>query len=602
MADKIPAGMFLRVSTTGQATAAGQGNEADIPTQRAACEKFIAQHPEWELVREYIEVGSAFSKSAGERDELMRAQGDIKAGTIKALVVFMFDRLGRIEAETPFVVQNFVQMGAEVWSVREGQRKFESHVDSLINYITFWQAGGESKKTSERVTSAMTLMAEQGLYTGGKTPYGYRTVETGRVTKKQLPEKTLVINEDEAAVVRRAFDLALSSGYGCHRVARTLNEEGLRNRNGNQWSHSAVSNMLRNPLYKGVKAYNRTTGKGLGKKQVRLPPEQWTLAEQPNPAWVIILQADWEAVNRQKTIAVAQQKAQQEYNDTLRDTGVIDRTKLLFGGFAYCGICGAKMITGYSPYRWKTQDGVTKRKDNPVYRCGNRSSGKLGCTAKSSYQKHKVEDAILAELHGYFDRLRQMELSADISELQKQNTATEEKIIKQLGKEIDKTRKELSGLEDEILKVITGESPLPRDTLERMLSERKGKLDELVVDLTAAEELLSRKKIEQTDLEMLREVIPVWSEVFDNATVDEQKVMLSKVIERVDVSPGDMKVQLRLHVREFIGSVAKKPTEVGKKRAGKVTANSIDKVRDKDVTVALALIAEVHENFILNTS
>ena len=577
MAEKIPVGMFLRVSTAGQATANKQ-QEADIPTQRAACERFIAQHPDWELVREYVEVGSAFNKTANERDELIRVKEDIASSTIKVLVVFMFDRLGRIEAETPFVVQNFVRMGAEVWSVREGQRKFESHVDNLINYITFWQAGGESKKTSERVTAAMTLMAEQGLYTGGKTPYGYRTIETGRLTKKQLPEKTLAINEDEAAIVRRAFELALNSGYGCHRVARTLNAEGLRNRGGNQWSHSAISNMLRNPIYKGVKAYNRTTGKGIGNKQVRLPPEQWTLAGQPNPAWVIVPQESWDAVNRQKEATVARQKDQQAYNDSLRDSGAIDRTKLLFGGFAYCGICGAKMSTGYSPYRWKTEDGKTHRKDNPVYRCGTRANGKLGCTGKPAYQKRKVEDAILAELRGYFDRLRQIELSDDISELQKQNTATEEKIIRQLSKEIDKTHKELSGLESEIIKVVTGKSPLPRDTLERMLSERKTRLDELTTDRAAAKQLLSRKKIEQGDLEMLREVIPVWSEVFDNATVDEQKVMLSKIIERVEVSPGDMEVQLRLHVREFTGSVTEKLTTAGKKRVNKVTVNGIDMI------------------------
>jgi len=236
------------------------------------------------------------------------------------------------------------------------------------------------------------------------------------------------------------------------------------------------------------------------------------------------------------------------------------------------------MSTGYSPYRWKTEDGKTHRKDNPVYRCGTRANGKLGCTGKPAYQKRKVEDAILAELRGYFDRLRQIELSDDISELQKQNTATEEKIIRQLSKEIDKTHKELSGLESEIIKVVTGKSPLPRDTLERMLSERKTRLDELTTDRAAAKQLLSRKKIEQGDLEMLREVIPVWSEVFDNATVDEQKVMLSKIIERVEVSPGDMEVQLRLHVREFTGSVTEKLTTAGKKRVNKVTVNGIDMI------------------------
>ena len=41
------------------------------------------------------------------------------------LLVFMFDRLGRREDETPFVVQWFVQQGIEVWSTREGEQRFD---------------------------------------------------------------------------------------------------------------------------------------------------------------------------------------------------------------------------------------------------------------------------------------------------------------------------------------------------------------------------------------------------------------------------------------------------------------------------------------------
>ena len=60
------------------------------------------------------------------------------------LLVFMFDRLGRRDDETPFVVQWFVQQGIEVWSTKEGEQRFDNHVNKLLNYIRFWQASGES--------------------------------------------------------------------------------------------------------------------------------------------------------------------------------------------------------------------------------------------------------------------------------------------------------------------------------------------------------------------------------------------------------------------------------------------------------------------------
>ena len=44
-------------------------------------------------------------------------------GEFNILLVFMFDRLGRRDDETPFVVEWFVKQGIEVWSAMEGDRK-----------------------------------------------------------------------------------------------------------------------------------------------------------------------------------------------------------------------------------------------------------------------------------------------------------------------------------------------------------------------------------------------------------------------------------------------------------------------------------------------
>lgn len=63
----------------------------------------------------------------------------------EVLLVFMFDRLGRIQNETPLVLEWFAMHGIEVWSTKEGQQAFENDTDYLMNYIRFWQAGGESK-------------------------------------------------------------------------------------------------------------------------------------------------------------------------------------------------------------------------------------------------------------------------------------------------------------------------------------------------------------------------------------------------------------------------------------------------------------------------
>ena len=53
------------------------------------------------------------------------------------------------------------------WSVNEGQQRFDTHVDKLMNYIRYWQASGESLKTSVRTRTRLEQLTGEGHYTGG---------------------------------------------------------------------------------------------------------------------------------------------------------------------------------------------------------------------------------------------------------------------------------------------------------------------------------------------------------------------------------------------------------------------------------------------------
>lgn len=87
----------------------------------------------WEIIREVSEKEvSGFKVSAKDRDAIQDMQRDAAQGKFDILLVFMFDRLGRREDETPFVVEWFAQHGIEVWSTVEGQQRFENHVDKLL--------------------------------------------------------------------------------------------------------------------------------------------------------------------------------------------------------------------------------------------------------------------------------------------------------------------------------------------------------------------------------------------------------------------------------------------------------------------------------------
>ena len=105
---------------------------------------FIKAHPDWVFLYERLEKGvSGYKLSADQRDVIVEIKKMAEQKKFDILLVFMFDRLGRREDETPFLVEWFIQHDIDVWSTREGQTRLENRGDKLINYIRYWQAGGE---------------------------------------------------------------------------------------------------------------------------------------------------------------------------------------------------------------------------------------------------------------------------------------------------------------------------------------------------------------------------------------------------------------------------------------------------------------------------
>ena len=86
----------------------------DIPMQKIACHEF-AENNGWIIAKEFYEKGiSGFKVSANDRDAIQDLKEAALNHEFDVLLVYMFDRLGRRDDETPFVVEWFVKQGIEV--------------------------------------------------------------------------------------------------------------------------------------------------------------------------------------------------------------------------------------------------------------------------------------------------------------------------------------------------------------------------------------------------------------------------------------------------------------------------------------------------------
>lgn len=87
---------LYRVSTVGQV------EKDDIPMQKQFCREFVNCHSGWHIENEFYEKGiSGYKVSAKDRDAVQEIQRDAVQGKFDVLLVYMFDRLGRRDDETP---------------------------------------------------------------------------------------------------------------------------------------------------------------------------------------------------------------------------------------------------------------------------------------------------------------------------------------------------------------------------------------------------------------------------------------------------------------------------------------------------------------------
>lgn len=535
-------GCLYRVSTLKQA------EKNDIPMQKTACKEFIKTKRDWKFEKEYIELGvSGYKLKESERDVLQDIKKDVINKKIDVLLVFMFDRIGRREEETPFVVQWLINQGIEVWSVKEGQRKIETRADKLINYLTYWQAGGESEKTSIRVREAQEQMAEKGILTyGGKrnAPYGYEFIKSGTYTKKGVERQKLIIVEKEANIIRKIFELYTVFGYGVGRIAKYLNNKKIKPKRGKLWGISTISSILSNPIYMGYPAYNRRTTKNANSRR-KLPFEDWILPKERIDELVIISEEVW---YKTKKIKDSRNRYVKNDDDIIINKPFQTKSDLLFIGLLKCGECGYSFMTSESKKRKRNGEEVKYM----YYRCSSARFTNSCNLNKKSISKEKLEKPILDTIFDFLNNIEKMDLSEEIRNSMQSNQQKEKNELRKCEEEIVEIENNINTLKEEVVKSLSGKSNFSSELLNELLDEKKQELEQVLARKNNLETILIRKDIEQKDILKVKNMIPNWKEEFENADVEMKKMLLTEFIKEIRVYNDKIEIDFLFEINDYI--------------------------------------------------
>jgi site-specific DNA recombinase len=327
-----------------------------LDAQREAGEAYVAsqRHEGWTLVPDYYDDGG-FSGGSMERPALKRLLADIAAGKIDVIVVYKVDRLSRSLADFAKMVEIFDAHTVSFVSVTQ-QFNTTTSMGRLTLNILLSFAQFEREVIGERVRDKVAASKRKGMWMGGSPPYGYDVIE-----------RRLVINDAEAAVVRKIFQrfLVLRSTT---KLTEELRQEGCltksyvtgsgRHKQGRLMDKGFLYKLLSNPVYLGETRH---------RDQVY-----------PGQHIAIIDRAQWLEVRRIM-----------EENPTARGNAARAQNPALLRGLIRCGGCDSGMTPTHTrrhgrQYRYYTPNAKIKKSCNtcPV---GNVPAG-------------EVEDIVMAQV------------------------------------------------------------------------------------------------------------------------------------------------------------------------------------------------------------
>ena len=490
---------LYRVSTKGQV------EKDDIPMQKEACRNF-AESQGWEIVKEFSEKGvSGFKKSAKERDELQKIQQAAMEGKFDILLVFMFDRLGRRDDETPFIVEWFTKQGIEVWSVNEGQQRFDTHVDKLMNYIRYWQASGESLKTSVRTRTRLEQLTGEGHYTGGTVAFGYKRVRLGRVNKKNQEVCDLVIDEAEAEIVRLIFHKYVYEGYGAQKLSHYLYEQGVVGRNNKNIPNTSIVRMIKN---KGYTGYLINGAVETECPQLRIiEPELFEQA----------------------------QELRQARTCERGGTSLGTSSKALLTGLVYCAHCGNRLSLTSSGRTHTYADGHTVKEVRPRYSCFYKIRHPGECDGQSGYGVSKLDSIVEEVVRQIFAQFREVSRKKLLESVKTNDAARIQKKVKKIQKDLESKQKELDDLKAETILVIRGVSALDKELLGTLVAEAKDALETLEKQLVQAQEEYEEATKTAKRSNYICNELFTWADVYDTANHDERRAILQQFIKEIRV-------------------------------------------------------------------
>jgi site-specific DNA recombinase len=223
-----------------------------IDSQRTEVREMAAREDR-KIVKEFTETISA--SEPGQRSGFAEMIEYIKSGKANAIICFKMDRLARNSVDEG-VIKHLLQKGV-IKNIRSTDREWTSDDHTLIWSVEFGTSTQYSRDLKKHIKRGQNEALRRG-FRPSIAPIGYKNSKY----REQGKEEEVLVDEENAAILRKMFKYVLSGEYTPFQVLKVAQDEwGFRSRktrrypNGRPPSKASWYNILSNPFYYGEFEY-----------------------------------------------------------------------------------------------------------------------------------------------------------------------------------------------------------------------------------------------------------------------------------------------------------------------------------------------------------
>lgn len=474
------------------------------------------------IVKEFCDAGISGASTAGRPEfTAMMTAIEQRADDVKYVLVYKLSRFARNTADTLSAVQSMQDMGVNLIVIEENINTSTPVGKMLCTFMATF-AELDRANIKEQTMQGRMQKARTGLWNGGIPPYGYKVVDS-----------KLVVDEEEALVVKKFFELYTTSAKGVNGIIRWLNANGFKkqtskHRRLNGFTGDFVRRVLKNPVYCGDIVYRRTTtetltGKRGKNRRIQAGADLWVVNKDSHPALI-----------DRETFEKAQLKlklSRERYLDSKKDADHVN----LLTGILKCPVCGASLYGNSRAH--KRADGTYGNREY-FYRCINtRMISGHKCSFRRQFSQAKlnavVENLIISLVDKpEFATMIQEKISAKV------DIGFAEEEVKQATLFLEKEKRRLTALENDIDDLDPSEANY--DDIRKRLNERYSSLCARVADAEKAKQekllLLQNIRSQVVTLESIYAQLKNFRQIYDKMSEQERRVLMNTLIRRIELN------------------------------------------------------------------